>query len=226
MEEKIGQLEKIINYSFINKKLLIEALTHKSFKQEYNNERLEFLGDAILDLVIAEYLFKKFPKENEGILSKTRASLVNAKSFSKMAKFISLGDFILISTSEENNYGRLKSSLLSNAFEAIIGAVYLDSGLQRTNDLIIDLLNKNYNDLSLEVISRDFKSSLQEFTQAEFGTTPDYKIISTNGPDHNKTFEIAIILNGDILAKAIGKNKKDAQQKAAEIVLQKFNRTI
>ena len=211
MKDKIIELETIINYFFKNRELLIEALTHKSFKKPYNNERLEFLGDAILDLIIAEYLFNKLPRDNEGILSKTRASLVNAKSFSKMAQSICLGDFILISSSEENNYGRLKDSLLSNTFEAVIAAIYLDGGLEETTNIIIKLINQNYNDLSLKNINNDFKSTLQELTQLKFGITPEYRTISTDGPDHNKRFKIVIILNSNILATAIGKTKKDAQ---------------
>jgi len=125
------QLEKRLNYTFKDKQLIIEALTHKSYKKPYNNERLEFLGDAVLDLIVGEYLFMKFPSSNEGVLSKIRASLVNESGFTLLAKAIDLGDYIYLSPAEENNNGRNKPSLLSNAFEAIIGAVYLEAGLEK-----------------------------------------------------------------------------------------------
>ena len=135
MSKNIDTLEKKLGYIFEDKKLIIEALTHKSYKQPYDNERLEFLGDAVLDLIVGEYLFKKFSKSDEGKLSKIRASLVNEAGFDKLARSLDLGDYILLSNAEENNGGREKPSLLSNAFEAIIGAIYLESGLKTVNKI-------------------------------------------------------------------------------------------
>ena len=137
-----SKLEKCLDYQFKNKDLIIEALTHKSFKKPYNNERLEFLGDAVLNLIVGEYLFTKFPKSNEGELSKIRASLVNETGFTRLANEIKLGDFIYISTAEERNKGRTKASILSDAFEAIMGAIYLESGLETLKPIILDLLAK------------------------------------------------------------------------------------
>ena len=215
-------LEDALDYNFKQENLITEALTHKSYKKPYNNERLEFLGDAVLDLIVGEYLFRKFPKEDEGLLSKIRASLVNEKGFTKLANNINLGDSILISTAEENNSGRTKPSLLSNAFEAVIGAIYLESGLEVTSKIVIKLIESSYKSIDLNSLSKDFKTTLQELTQADFGETPNYKLVRAFGPDHKKEFEIAVELQNKIISSAIGRSKKEAQQKAAEIALKKL----
>ncbi|NEW61130.1 ribonuclease III [Sulfurovum sp. bin170] len=219
---KFKALEKALNYQFRRDDLITEALTHKSYKKPYNNERLEFLGDAVLDLIVGEYLFNKFPKENEGLLSKIRASLVNEKGFAKLALDINLGKCLLISSAEENNCGRTKPSLLSNAFEAIIGAIYLESDLQTASRVAVDLIEDGYETIDLNSLSKDFKTTLQELTQAEFGETPTYKMVRAFGPDHKKEFEISIELQHKVIATAIGRSKKEAQQKSAEIALKKL----
>ena len=216
----IEVLEDVLEYRFKNKKLLAEALTHKSFKQSYDNERLEFLGDAVLDLIVGEYLFFKFKNSDEGKLSKIRASLVNEDGFDKLARSIDLGDYIYLSNAEENNGGRDKPSLLSNAFEAVIGAIYLEAGLKTAKEIAIKLLEKNYKDISLDSLFRDFKTTLQELTQARFGLTPEYKVIASRGPDHKKEFEIAVIIEEKEYARAVGKSKKIAQQEAAKQALE------
>jgi len=220
MENKIKKLEKDLEYEFKDKNLLIEALTHKSHKQPYDNERLEFLGDAVLDLVVGEYLFKKFSSSNEGNLSKIRASLVNEAGFDKLARVLHLGEYIYLSNAEENNGGREKSSLLSNAFEAVIGAIYLEAGLQTVNDIAIRLIEKNYKDISLNSLSRDFKTTLQELTQARFGVPPEYVVLASRGPDHLKEFEVAVIIEEKEYARAVGKSKKIAQQECAKIAIE------
>jgi len=217
-----SQLEKRLNYTFENKQLIIEALTHKSYKKPYNNERLEFLGDAVLDLIVGEYLFNKFPSSNEGILSKIRASLVNESGFTLLAREINLGSHIYLSLAEENNNGRDKPSLLSNAFEAIIGAVYLEGGLEKAKDISVKLLEECHPKIDLKSLSKDYKTALQELTQATHGVTPLYEMLGSSGPDHKKEFEIAIILDEKTIASAKGKSKKDAQQKAAQIALEKL----
>jgi ribonuclease-3 len=217
-----SQLEKRLNYTFQNKQLIIEALTHKSYKKPYNNERLEFLGDAVLDLIVGEYLFYKFPKSDEGILSKIRASLVNESGFTVLAKQINLGEYIFLSLAEENNNGRDKPSLLSNAFEAVIGAIYLEAGLKVVQDISILLLEECHPKIDLKSLSKDYKTALQELTQATHGVTPSYEMIGSSGPDHKKEFEIAIVLNSETIATGKGKSKKDAQQKAAKIALVKL----
>ena len=220
MSKDIKNLESKLGYVFHDKKLIIEALTHKSYKQSYDNERLEFLGDAVLDLIVGEYLFMKFPKSHEGDLSKIRASLVNESGFDKLARSIDLGDYILLSNAEENNGGREKSSLLSNAFEAIMGAIYLESGLKTVNDIAIALIEKNHENISLDSLFRDFKTTLQELTQARFGVTPDYEVVSSRGPDHLKEFEVSVTIDNKEYARAVGKSKKIAQQEAAKVAVE------
>lgn len=219
MSKKIEDLEEILEYKFKNKKLIIEALTHKSHKQPYDNERLEFLGDAVLDLIVGEYLFFKFPKSDEGSLSKIRAALVNEDGFEKLARSINLGEYIYLSSAEENNGGREKASLLSNAFEAIMGAIYLESGLETLRPIAIGLIEKNHKEISLDSLFRDFKTTLQELTQARFGETPEYRVIASRGPDHKKEFEVAVIIENREYARAVGKSKKIAQQEAAEVAV-------
>jgi len=216
----IERLEKALGYTFKNKQLIIEALTHKSYKKPYNNERLEFLGDAVIDLVVAEYLYKMFQNEDEGILSKTRASIVNEAGLAKLAKMIGLGEYLLISNAEENNEGREKNSLTSNAFEAVMGAIYLESGLKTVEKILIDILNQAYPQIDLQTLSKDYKTALQELTQSLEGVTPEYELVGSKGPDHKKMFEVKVSLKGKELAQAIGKSKKDAQQKAAKIALE------
>ncbi len=215
-----SQLEKRLNYTFKDKQLIIEALTHKSYKKPYNNERLEFLGDAVLDLIVGEYLFSRFPNSNEGILSKIRASLVNESGFTLLARAVDLGQYIYLSSAEENNNGRNKPSLLSNAFEAIIGAIYLEAGLHAAKKISIALLEETHPKIDLDSLSKDYKTALQELTQATHGVTPIYELLSASGPDHKKEFEIAVILDEKTIAMARGKSKKEAQQKAAEIALE------
>ncbi|MGM0623776.1 MAG: ribonuclease III [Campylobacterota bacterium] len=222
----IEKLEKALDYTFKDERLIIEALTHKSYKKPYNNERLEFLGDAVIDLIVAEFLYFKFEGSDEGILSKTRASIVNEAGLAKLAKMINLGEFLLISNAEENNEGRNKSSLTSNAFEAVMGAIYLESGLKEVERIVIDILNRAYPKIDLQTLSKDYKTALQEITQSLEGVTPEYDLVGSRGPDHKKLFEIKVSLKGKELACAVGKSKKDAQQKAAKIALDAIKESI
>lgn len=215
----VEKLQERLDFTFKNKQLLIEALTHKSYKQPYNNERLEFLGDAVLDLVVGQYLFENFPQHDEGKLSKMRASLVNEEGFTKLAMHLELGEYIHLSNAEENNSGRTKPSLLSNAFEAVMGAIYLEAGLERVHTIAIKILEAAHKEISLESLFKDFKTTLQELTQAQFGVTPEYKLISATGPDHKKEFEIAVMIQDKEYARASGKSKKVAQQEAALIAM-------
>jgi len=217
--DNYSQLERQLGYVFNDKQLIIEALTHRSFKKPYNNERLEFLGDAVLDLIVGEYLYNKFKDSDEGTLSKIRASLVNESGFALLAKILNLGKYIYLSLAEENNEGRTKPSLLSNAFEAIIGAIYIEGGLETARKIVIELLEKCYPTIDLQTLSKDYKTALQELTQAKYGVTPDYELVRAFGPDHKKEFEISFTLNGKEIATAQGKSKKEAQQKAAKSAL-------
>ena len=219
MNKNIEILEKQLGYTFENRELIVEALTHKSYKKSYDNERLEFLGDAVMDLIVGEYLFKKFNKSDEGQLSKIRASLVSETGFTKLAKILKLGDYLLLSNAEENNGGREKSSLLSNAFESVMGAIYLEAGLKKVEEIAIKLIEDNYQDISLDSLFRDFKTTLQELTQARYGVTPEYRVLSSRGPDHLKEFEVGVFIQDKEYARASGKSKKIAQQIAAEVAL-------
>jgi len=217
-------LEDRLDYVFRDKNLIIEALTHKSYKKPYNNERLEFLGDAVLDLIVGEYLYDKFRNENEGVLSKIRASLVNERGFTLIARSIDLGSYIYLSSAEENNNGRDKPSLLSNAFESVMGAIYLDSDLKTVEEISIRLIENCHPKIDLKTLSKDYKTALQELTQSIYGVTPIYDMIASFGPDHKKEFEIAIILDGKELARAKGKSKKEAQQNGAKIALKELKK--
>jgi len=217
--KKHHELEKCLDYQFKNKDLIIEALTHKSYKKVFNNERLEYLGDAVLNLIVGEFLFNKFPASNEGELSKIRASLVNEKGFTKLALAINLGDYIYLSDAEDRNQGRKKASILSDAFEAIMGAIYIESGLIVLKPMILKLLDENYEEINLNELFSDYKTALQEVTQAKFGVIPVYKLESAIGPDHEKEFELSLWINDKHYATAKGKSKKLAQQASAQIVL-------
>jgi len=216
------ELEESLNYTFKDPKLLDEALTHKSFTKEYNNERLEFLGDAVLDLIVGEYLYEKFPKTAEGNLSKLRASLVNEKGFEKLAKLLNLGKFIRISQAEENNKGRTKSSILANGFEAVMGAIYLESGLDKVKEIVLKLLHKAYPKIDLDSVFKDYKTTLQEITQARFGVIPKYTVIKATGPDHKKEFTVEVSIDDKVIDSAVGNSKKEAQQNAAKKALDKL----
>lgn len=211
----LENLQKKLEYKFNDINLLKIAITHKSTKQAKNNERLEFLGDAVMDLIVGEFLFFKFKNYPEGELSKLRAALVNEKSFAKIANFLQIGENLQISMAEENNGGREKESLLSDAFEAIMGAIYLESGLENTKKIALNLLLKTCPNIDLKLIDKDHKTALQELTQGNFGIMPTYELINATGPDHKKEFTMAVFLSNKKIAVAKGNSKKDAEQKAA-----------
>ncbi len=217
--QNLEKLQEKLGYKFKNQAHLKIALTHKSAKNGHNNERLEFLGDAVMDLIVGEYLFKKFSSD-EGDLSKLRAALVNESSFSKFAKFLGIGENLNMSLSEERNGGREKPSLLSDAFEAIMGAVYLESGLQNTARIAIAILEILYPRISFNELVKDYKTALQELTQAKFGVTPEYILLGSSGPDHKKSFEMAALVGGKRLSSAVGASKKEAEQKCAQIAIE------
>ena len=217
--QNLEKLQEKLGYKFKNQTHLKIALTHKSAKNGHNNERLEFLGDAVMDLIVGEYLFKKFSSD-EGDLSKLRAALVNESSFSKFAKFLGIGENLNMSLSEERNGGREKPSLLSDAFEAIMGAVYLESGLQNTARIAITILEILYPRISFNELVKDYKTALQELTQAKFGVTPEYILLGSSGPDHKKSFEMAALVGGKRLSSAVGASKKEAEQKCAQIAIE------
>ncbi|WP_104747978.1 ribonuclease III [Helicobacter cetorum] len=215
-------LERALGYSFKDKRLLEQALTHKSCRLALNNERLEFLGDAVLDLIVGELLYHKFYQYNEGKLSKLRASIVSEQGFTKLARVISLQNYLRVSTSEEVSKGREKPSILSSAFEALMAGVYLEAGLSKVRKITEKLLNRAYKRLDLEHLFMDYKTALQELTQAKFSVIPCYKLLKEKGPDHHKEFEIALFIQDKMYAIAKGKSKKEAEQQCALQALNKL----
>lgn len=220
--EEIKNLEMLENkycYRFKDKNLLREALTHKSYNKPYNNERLEFLGDAILGLTIAEFLFFKFENEQEGTLSKIRSSIVSEEGLYKLAIYLGIGKSIFMSGAEERNGGRTKKSILSDTFEAIIGVIYLESGIKETKKIIYNILYKNYEDFSVESVFKDYKTILQEITQAMFGVIPEYRLIKAFGPDHNKQFKISLYIDDKLYVTRNSNSKKSTEQLCAKATI-------
>jgi ribonuclease-3 len=213
-------LERSLGYSFRSPALCESALTHKSWANERpdpqrsHNERLEFLGDAVLALVVSDLLMKRFPDHPEGELSKRRAALVNEGGLARVADALALGQWIFLGRGEEQAGGRQKRSILSNALEALVGAVYLDGGFEAAYRVAERMFEPTLAQVGAAA-ERDFKSRLQEISQARLHVAPIYEVVAQAGPDHDKTFEVAIFLDGKEYGRAQGKSKKEAQQNAA-----------
>lgn len=204
---------------FNNKNLFQQALTHRSYVNENadnqgTNERLEFLGDAILEFIVSKEIYAKFPKEEEGYLTSLRANLVNTKNLSVVATKLGIGDMILLSKGEIDGGGRTNSSLLADTVEAIIGALYLDQGLEAAEKFIQENILVDV-DKKASAPLKDAKSLLQEKVQAQNMPTPRYQVVSEVGPDHNKEFTIEVTVDGKATAKGVGKSKSEAEQDAA-----------
>jgi ribonuclease-3 len=220
---QLGELQQALGYRFDCGELLNQALTHKSFVHEQrepvqHNERLEFLGDAVLGLVISEYCYKKFPDLAEGELSKLRASLVNDGNLARIARRLELGSYLLVGRGEELTGGRAKVSLLAATFEAVLAATYLDSSLDDVSQVILQCFEEDLNTV-LQEGYRDFKSELQEYTQEKFGCVPTYAVVRECGPDHEKVFEVELAIRHQFQGLGAGKSKKEAEQDAARKVL-------
>lgn len=215
----LNQLQGLLGYRFEQIGLLQMALRHRSCKEGADNERLEFLGDAVLDLIVGEHLYRTLERSSEGELSKVRAALVNERSFARMAQALELGRYITLSAAEEHNHGRSKPSILSNAFEAVIGAIYLDGGLEPARITSMAVLKRCYPQIRPDDLIEDHKTRLQEVTQARFGVIPVYRVVAAVGPDHKKEFEIELSVDNRVLATAKGSSKKNAQQEAAKVAL-------
>ena len=215
-------IEDKIGYKFRKKELLFQCLTHKSYGNEEkvpNNERLEFLGDSVLSIVVSKYLYKKLPNFQEGELSKIKNQLVSSKSLSDCVKKYRLEKFLKIGKGESKTKGRLKESNLSCLFEAIIGGIFLDSGIRNAEQFVLrTLLDIKLEEYQLE----DYKSQLQVFIQKEIKEIPVYKVIKEEGPSHNKTFTVSVGTTKGLLAKGKGGSKKLAQNSAAEKALRKL----
>ncbi|KKU43434.1 MAG: Ribonuclease 3 [Parcubacteria group bacterium GW2011_GWA2_46_7] len=223
----LSLLEVNLGYTFANKKLLFEAITHRSYLNENrswqfpHNERLEFLGDAVLELVVTEYLFSRFGLE-EGILTSYRAALVNAQSLAEVSQDIGVNDFLLLSRGEardSNSKGRLE--ILGNAFEALVGALYLDGGYGAAKDFLNRILTHRIEGIIEKGLYKDPKSRFQEEAQARVGETPVYKSLDEWGPDHEKQFLIGVYLGGEEIAQGVGRSKQDAEVNAAQNAIEK-----
>lgn len=222
------EFEEKIGYSFKDKSLLELALTHSSFANENklkkNNERFEFLGDSVLGFVTAEYLFSEYKNRPEGEMTKLRAAVVCEKSLFKFAEQIDLGKYILLGRGEESTGGRNRPSVVSDAFEAVVAAIYLDGGMDAAKPYILKFIKDA---VKKEASFKDNKSLLQEEIQKVKGNTLTYEEVGEEGPDHDKTFVFRVLLNGKVLGEGKGKSKKEAEQNAAGNALNKiYNETL
>ncbi|HEX8923597.1 MAG TPA: ribonuclease III [Patescibacteria group bacterium] len=231
-DQVIIKLEKILGLEFKEKDKLIQALIHRSYLNENknlnisSNERYEFLGDAVLELWISDRLFRQFPDMKEGDLTNLRALIVRTENLASIASDLDIGDFILLSRGEETHGGRQNLSILADTTESIIGAVYLDQGYGQVAELLERIFNDSIKELSSQRIYKDPKSVFQELAQARRGITPHYETIEESGPDHNKTFKIAVYLEDELIATGEGHSKQKAEEDASIKATKKLRVTV
>ena len=225
-DTSLSILENKIGYAFINEELLLHALTHSSYanemkmRKEDNNERLEFLGDAVLELVTSEYVYHEHKDLAEGDLTKLRASIVCEKTLASCAKDINIGEFLLLGKGEDSSGGRERESILSDTLEAIIGAIYLDGGFTNAKEFISESI---FNNVEHKKLFFDSKTILQEIIQNDNKQKIRYKLISEEGPDHNKSFTMALLIGNKQISLGVGKTKKAAEQEAAMQAIKKMH---
>jgi len=226
----LKNFQQTLGYRFNKIDLLDNALIHRSFVNENpalsckDNERLEFLGDAVIGLCLSDLLVRKFPDYAEGQLSKLRAYVVNEQSLAGLARKLNIGDYLLLGRGEESSGGRTKASILSNAFEAVAAAIYLDCGFEKTYKLLENIFEPMVEEGIKSVIYKDYKTALQEICQNRFKETPRYALVNETGPDHDKVFEISLTIAGMITTTGTGKSKKEAEQRAARRALEEFSK--
>ena len=217
----------VIHFTFQDPKLLKQAFTHRSYLNEHreeggeHNERLEFLGDAVLELISTHFLYEKFPRHSEGDLTAFRAALVNAITCAEIANTLGMNEYLLLSKGESKDNGRAREILLANAFEALIGAIYLDQGIDAARTFISQHLFPKIDEIVKHKLWRDSKSALQERVQEVEGVTPYYTVIRESGPDHDKQFIVGVYARDTLLAQGVGKSKQEAEQDAAKEALEK-----
>ncbi|MCP4684830.1 MAG: ribonuclease III [bacterium] len=226
-DAQLNELERLIGYHFRDRGLLRLSLTHRSVaraaeKPMPSNERLEFLGDSVLGLIIADQLFRKHPDLSEGDLTKQKAMLVNETTLSIVAIEIGLNRFVYVSAEEEKSGGRERPSIVSDAFESIIGAVFLDGGLQAARSLVLDTIYSRKASILADDSQRNYKGDFLEMVQARAVGMPRYEIVSETGPDHDKTFNVVVTVAGEEVGRGTGSSKKEAEQKAAAEALLKM----
>jgi len=225
MDKDFSQLQKQLSIKFEDVNLIKQAFVHRSYLNENpafelnHNERLEFLGDAVLELAVTEYLYKNYPDLAEGEMTNLRAALVNTQMLAKISERLNFNDFLYLSKGEAKEIGRGRQYILANTFESFIGAVYLDTGYQTARDFIFKILIPELDDIIKNKLWRDAKSLFQEAAQERVGVTPTYEVLEESGPDHAKKFVIGVYLEKELVARGEGLSKNEAQQKAAENAL-------
>ena len=225
-EMDFEKLQQELKIEFTDKNLLKNAFIHRSYLNEHpeeklpNNERLEFLGDSVLSFVVSEHLYNEYPNHPEGDLTNFRASLVNAKALSVIAKELKLGEYLLLSRGEEASGGRNRQYLLANTFEALLGAIYIDKGVELASSFVHNQVIPFLPNIIESKTYKDFKSLLQEMSQEKKGSTPTYRVMVEVGPDHSKTFTMGVYLGDSLLAQGIGQSKQEAEQEAAKKALE------
>lgn len=228
MQSDFIQLEQSLGHKFKNQGLLLQALTHPSFVHENDNshsgdyQRLEFLGDAILGMLLAEMLCLRYPDWDEGYLSRLRSRLAGQDVLAERARSLGLGEYILLGRGEEQSEGREKDSILADVLEAVVAALYLDAGLGASRTLIVKLFDELAASPQLILLGRDFKSELQEILSSTGHSLPEYRLTGESGPPHDRQFSFNIFVDGQLLSEGRGKSKKNAQQAAAAQALEKI----
>ena len=220
-------LQGLLCYQFKDLELLNKSLTHKSYSNEVllslkNNERLEFLGDSVIDLIVADYMFLTYQDLPEGSLSKIRAAVVNENSLAGLAKKLELGSYLLLGKGESFSGGRKKASILANAYEALVGALFCDSDFRTTADVFLPQLIENIDEYRGACTTTDFKSDLQEYTQNRFSCVPLYEVVGEIGPGHNKRCDVMVKMSSQVRGSGKGRSKKEAEQNAAKEALSGF----
>lgn len=228
-KDSLGRLKKRLGVAWRDENLLSQALTHSSFTYESrqngieNNQRLEFLGDAVLELAVSDYLYRDNPDRDEGELTKLRAAVVCEPSLARVARELELGFCLSMGRGEERSGGRDRPSILADAFEALLGAVYLDQGLECAGRLAVQCLKPVLEDVLEGRLERDYKTELQEMVQQRGGEQVQYVILKEEGPDHHKTFTAGVLYRGEVAGRGAGRSKKDAEQQAAKSALSNPN---
>lgn len=226
MQNNLQTFQESIGVSFTDADLLRQAFTHRSYLNEHrdevrgHNERLEFLGDAVLELISTHFLFEKFPEQDEGELTAYRAALVNAVTCAQIASELKMNDYLLLSRGEAKDQGRARQMLLANAFEALVGALYLDQGYDAARAFIEKHLFPKIDEIIKKKLWRDAKSAFQEKAQDAEGVTPHYSVIRETGPDHDKQFIVGVYIQEALIAQGVGKSKQEAEQEAARTALE------
>jgi ribonuclease-3 len=230
-EDPVGLLEGRVGLPLGDRAVALAALTHKSYVNEHrdeegltDNERLEFLGDAVIDLAVSHRLMERFPDAREGDLSKMRAAVVDEQGLSEMARALDLGALLRLGRGEELTGGRNKASLLADAMEAVVAALYLDDGLAPVLALIDRFLGDAFARAAAGTLDRDFKTQLQELAQSRLRATPRYRVVREQGPDHSKNIDVETDLRGEVLGRGTGRSKKDAEQAAAKLALDELGK--